>query len=491
MRVSELGGTFAFYSPINGALELSTKGSKKGVWILAAVEGTWFNPKYGDVPITEADIEKMFSNYSEGRYPKQPQHLPIDYDHLSISPNRKPGDGKAAGWINDVELRDNAELKRKELWALIEWNDDARNAIQKNEYRGFSPLFHPNWKEHGGKGELGVTLLGGALTNYQTIPECVVTCSLDPGDNRARSPRALAAMEDISYRARIRRVEEAVEARFPMTYKDGNVDYASMVDIRDVFEDRVVFMRNGRLYRQDYTFGSDLSVTFQNEPVEVIYQDVTLSTIHEGEVMKVKNTKGEEIEIDPKSLGALSLDVLSEIPAVKQLREQVPAGDALIVPKTEFETLRGTVTAMSTEITSLKSTNAELSQKSKDADARALEAELASLQAGGKILPADVEFMRELATNAPAVYAKRVEALRAAAPVIKLDTVHGADSKPEAHSAVVAFDTAVAELRKADPKLTMFEAVQKVAAEKPELARARNIALSVPVDSRSVSGAAF
>lgn len=170
MRVTDLRERVAFRS------NLITLSSDGAVWIQVAAAGTWKHPRYGDVVITTDDLARMFQNFKSGSHPLSPVELPVDYDHLSTQPDRKPGDGIAAGWYKDLSLRRDG----RELWGLIEWTPAARKKIQDKEYRYFSPTFHPKWRD-----DLGVTLLGGALTNYPTLPGCVVTCSLDSGEDVA------------------------------------------------------------------------------------------------------------------------------------------------------------------------------------------------------------------------------------------------------------------------------------------------------------------
>jgi phage I-like protein len=476
MRVSRLGRNFAFFTPIDARTFATADGSaRKPVWILGAAEGVWYNARHAEVPITSEDIERMFSNFSSGAYPPPPQKLPIDYEHLSVKADRKPGDGQAAGWIEDVDLRDNAELKRKELWLLVNWNDDGADAIAKNKYRGFSPLFHPNWITHGKK-ELGVTLLGGALTNYQTIPDCVVTCSLDPADKH----RAFADVSELSYSDRERRVRDAIQARYPLQSRNGEVDYSTWVDVNFVWEDRVVFTRGGKTWRQEYTFEDDLTVAFPRDAEETLLTDSPIAASLIGvRFMKVKNAKGEDVEIPATSFAGFTLDALAQdIPAVKELLAKVPKAEDKVVSAKEFDTLSTQIQTLSTEVNALtkRATDAETALTT--AKHRERDAMIDGLIAAGKVLPADREHLVELANEAPAVFEKRITALKAAAPLIKLGREIGRDGNPPPNDVVVQFDALVAEERKADSKIDTAEAIKRAAAKNPDLAIERNRALS-------------
>ena len=102
----------------------------------------------------------MYRNYNDIT-PKSPTELPIDYDHLSMDP-QKPGDGIAAGWMKRVELREDGD----ELWAEVEWTKDGAARIKNQEYRFVSPSFTKDHthKETGKK--IGATLLAAAITNH-------------------------------------------------------------------------------------------------------------------------------------------------------------------------------------------------------------------------------------------------------------------------------------------------------------------------------------
>lgn len=487
MRVSSLGGNFAFFTPISetNALAFGADGSRSPVWILGNAAGTYFNARHGEVTITDEDIERQFENFKNGLYPPQPQELPIDFEHLSVKPDRKPGDGAAAGWIRDMEIRDNADKGRKELWLSVEWNDDAAEAIQKKKYKGFSPLFHPNWITHGKKA-LGSTLLGGALTNYQTIPDCTVTCSLDVDGSSA-----FASVSQLPYSERERRVREALEARFPMTYRDGSPDYSTWTYVRDVFEDRVIFSRGSKNFEQSYTYNDDLSVTFEGDPREVLVEYSPIAASNTGaedmKTFKTKNAKGEDVEIPLSNLGAISLDALAEaVPAVKELQAKIPGADVKIVPATEFDTLTTQVQTLSTEVNSLskRATSAEADLKA--AREKARDAEIDSLIASGKVLPADREHLVELANEAPALFEKRLAALKSAEPVIKLGQEHGRTGAPATGDAVVQFDQKVTDEKTADPKIDTAEAIKRAAGKFPDLAKARNVALALPVGAGGV-----
>lgn len=403
MRVSELSDLEPMIVP-SVALDAGDAGDSGPKWMQVAEVGTFFNPRYGDISIDKADIASMFANFKNGVHPRKPVELPADYEHLSTAPNRKPGDGIAAGWFKDLELRADG----MQLWALIDWTKAARQKIVDGEYRYLSPTFHPKW---GSEGKNGATLLGGAMTNYPTLPGCVLTCSL------VSDLRALAA--------------HAKPSVVPSP---------------------------------------------KDQPMKI----------------KLKNGAGEDVEIDASSLGALTLDVLAEIPAVKELQEKakLPEGHKL-VKATDLDSLTTQVTTLSTTVESQKTTIDTLKTANDAANARQLEIELDGLLREGRMFPHERDEMKELAQLNRTLFDKWVAKRKANAPVITLNQTFGTGGQGDrSGSAVEMFDAEVERLKAANPKLTFAEAIKQAAEAQPALARQRNLELSIPVQDGMIIGAA-
>jgi phage I-like protein len=141
------------------SLQLSATDGDTKSWIQLARTGSFVSKRYGKFDITKTDLSQMVHNFREVT-PKTPTELPIDYDHLSMDP-KKPGDGIAAGWMKNIELRQEGE----ELWGEIEWTRPAVTRIQNKEYRFISPSFVKDHTHKDGK-KIGTTLLAAAVTNH-------------------------------------------------------------------------------------------------------------------------------------------------------------------------------------------------------------------------------------------------------------------------------------------------------------------------------------
>jgi phage I-like protein len=83
-------------------------------------------PPFEVTPESLADMVKAFG--------ERGTDLVIDYEHQSL----KGGQAPAAGWIKDLEIREDG------LWAQVEWTDKAEEYLKQREYRYFSPVLRIN-----------------------------------------------------------------------------------------------------------------------------------------------------------------------------------------------------------------------------------------------------------------------------------------------------------------------------------------------------------
>lgn len=150
-----------------------------GDWFQLAKSGTFFSPVYGKVTISEQDLRTMHRNFKEIT-PVAPTELPIDYDHKSDAPElHAAGEAKAAGWVQDLELRENAT----ELWCRPKWTRKAATSIAAGEYRFVSPFFVTNFLDKLSGKRIGPTLRAVAITNrpflegMQEIPAPAIAAS--------------------------------------------------------------------------------------------------------------------------------------------------------------------------------------------------------------------------------------------------------------------------------------------------------------------------
>lgn len=79
-------------------------------------------PSFEVDPESLADLVKAFG--------VRGTDLVIDYEHQSLTGGQAP----AAGWIKDLEVREDG------LWAQVEWTSQAEGYLRQREYRYFSPV---------------------------------------------------------------------------------------------------------------------------------------------------------------------------------------------------------------------------------------------------------------------------------------------------------------------------------------------------------------
>lgn len=119
-------------------------------WIQLMPLGSYSHELFGSIDITGNKVQKFVDNF---RNNVRGIKLDVDYEH-------KARDGKAAGWIEDIQDRG-----LDGLWGLVKWTPPAYTALKAGEYKYFSPEYQDVW-EHPKTGEkYDSVLFGGALTN--------------------------------------------------------------------------------------------------------------------------------------------------------------------------------------------------------------------------------------------------------------------------------------------------------------------------------------
>lgn len=122
-------------------------------WVHALPIGEYTHPVYGKLSMTAQKIQTFaegIKNKIRGIDPS------INYMHSS-GPNGQ-GDGEAAGWVKDAQVRNDG------LWIFVEWTKDAAAKIKEKAWRYFSAEYHEKWTDSAGKTYDDV-FFGGALTN--------------------------------------------------------------------------------------------------------------------------------------------------------------------------------------------------------------------------------------------------------------------------------------------------------------------------------------
>jgi len=123
-------------------------------WAQVLRVGHFSHPSYGEFEVTTETLQNMVANFQSGVRPKAPTRLVVDYDHGNLT-------GKAAGWITALEVRAGGT----ELWAQVEWTDEAAELIRRKEYQFTSAEFASEYVDKETGETRGATLLAFAITN--------------------------------------------------------------------------------------------------------------------------------------------------------------------------------------------------------------------------------------------------------------------------------------------------------------------------------------
>ncbi len=109
---------------------------------ITAPEWIQIFPEGPDVPTMDGRAFKMSDPEAFVRAQSISSATPImvDYDHLSAFMPEDNGDQTAAGWIEELEVRDG------QVWAKVSWTIRAARQIAEREYRFVSPEFMANKK---------------------------------------------------------------------------------------------------------------------------------------------------------------------------------------------------------------------------------------------------------------------------------------------------------------------------------------------------------
>ena len=132
-------------------VRLSKKfGEKSEIEVLHA--GIWEHPQYGQIKISEHDIDKFIQNFNSGT---RKVDIAVDQEHM-------PEKG-AAGWFKTLEKV--AEDGKVKLKAAIEWTKLGKELIKDGIFKYFSPEFDFEYEDQETHEEFENVLIGGALTN--------------------------------------------------------------------------------------------------------------------------------------------------------------------------------------------------------------------------------------------------------------------------------------------------------------------------------------
>ena len=135
-------------------------------WVMVCRAGRWQGHPNGPEVITLQHL-KAALDYFQRHYAAQGTDLVIDYHHESVYAGSSAPKAPAAGWIHQLELRaDGAEL-----WGRVLWTVEAREAIQKRQFRYLSPYVRFNAPDRITGEPVPMVIHSVALTNTPFLTE--------------------------------------------------------------------------------------------------------------------------------------------------------------------------------------------------------------------------------------------------------------------------------------------------------------------------------
>jgi phage I-like protein len=380
--------------------------------IQVAKIGSFTSKRYGKFTITEQHVDEMMENLKS--IVTEP---PVDYHHLSMSAST-PDQAIAAGWFKSLEKRED-----KSLWGTVEWTPKAAKHIEDKELRYVSPVIVFEGATDT-KQDVGAVLLGAALTNYPFL-KGMAPVSLDDLISQG------ILMKDMSLDEKRARVSQALNELWKNS--------PSWVWLRDLFDDYLVYEKDGKMFRQDYSIGDNWNIRFTGDPEEVVQQYVTLSSL-EG-----KKPMAEDKKIETQNADIVKL-------------------------QSDFTELSGKFTSLSTDLTAEKEENKKLRLQIARNEATA---EVQALMRAGKVVPASKDKLVELCMKDPVFFKEYAGTLPV---IVKLNAEHGtgeddvdANAEINGKDPIKLFDDKVAAFAKENPKMSHSEVMSTVAVANPGL----------------------
>lgn len=132
-------------------------GDGNGAWMLLVPAGK-FEARDGRA-FDAGDKAAMEAIVARTRQYHGITEIVVDYDHQSVfgAKDGVGGTARAAGWIKELQVRDDG------IWGRVEWTASAKTSIEAGEYRYLSPVI-PHRKD----GSI-ILILNAALTNTPAL----------------------------------------------------------------------------------------------------------------------------------------------------------------------------------------------------------------------------------------------------------------------------------------------------------------------------------
>lgn len=195
-----------------------------------------------------------------------------------------------------------------------------------------------------------------------------------------------------------------------------------------------------------------------------------------GMKITVKNSAGQDVEIDTDDLKDISLDALSAIPSIAALKARLPADGTKVVPSADFEALQTKLVTLEGNLATLKTTAEADAARAKTAEKQIRTDRLTMLKRTGRIDGTDETYGKSLLEmdNGGPLFDAWHTSMAAKPPKLELSLEHGGGGDGDGTTKTDA-ELFVEEVEKAcdkDPKKDFRDVIKAVELEHPALAKA-------------------
>lgn len=379
-----LGRAFA----LRALVGLTGDGAEKRTGFLhVATPGTWEGHPEGAFTLDRAAFESIVAAFETQANP-----IPVDWEHASVRSDVEKA--RAAGWVQRLELRDDG------LWALVEWTEEGAADIRSGAYRYCSGVFEFDKPDRRTGKPIPCCMTSIGLTNTPFID--------------GQRPIALSQ----------RRVALSGGTKMEIP-RDALLEALNKLEGDSFTEDQIEALAKSILEMQraqdpaPEPEGVDLEVT-----VEESAQEAALADEPED---KPEEVAAEDPPADPAALlagfeeiaAAMGKDLAGLLAYLREMAaagagEAAAANPAAL--SAEVAALKATVTSYGKQLAKYRARDEAEAKAKREAEQRALSAEVDQMVVDGVIVKADVEAWRKLAQTDAKSFRALKATLRPAVP---------------------------------------------------------------------------
>jgi hypothetical protein len=397
---------------------------KRTGWVHVAYSGTWEGHSEGAFTLDRAAFESCIRAFEEQSNP-----IPVDYEHASV---RDVAKAPAAGWVQKLELRGD------DLWALVEWTKTAAEEIRSGAYRFSSGVFVFDKPDRKSGAPVACCIHSVALTNtpfvdgQRPIALSQRRVALSSGGkmkiDRGALEEALKNLDGKEFteeqlQALIKSVAEMAKAQDP----DAGADIEVEVEEPDEMADAAPLKSDDKAKDKPKAEGDDKSKALADAPIPPSVEEVPAADAAPADPAAIVA----ELESIAAAMGKDVAGVLAYLRemATAGVGEAAAANPAAL--KAEVAALSATVRSYGAQLSTYRKRDEAEAKAKREAEQRALSAEVDEMVTRGVIVKADAEKWRELALSHPKNFRELSSTLKPVVPTGREASAIDAPPAPE------------------------------------------------------------